>query len=121
MIGQSVRIDVSRNQHHHKGTLTPHLWIEVPDETPIQSTPHLNIVWMKIKLSSAIGMMKIKNQKRDGRGAGPVTLYVRRRKNRYIKTQIIKNKNKNKNENKKQNKTKNGRGFFFSGTSQGTF
>jgi len=63
--------------------------------------------------------MKIKNQKQDGRGAGPAILYGRRRnsflKNRYIKTRIIKNKNKNNNENKNENKNKNknGRGFFF--------
>ena len=48
--------------------------------------------------------MKIKNQKRDGRGRGPAILYGRRRKNRYIKTRIIKNKNKNKNRHKKNKK-----------------
>ena len=50
MIERSVRIGVSRNQHHHKGTLKPHLWIEAPDETPIQSTPHWQHRVAEIKL-----------------------------------------------------------------------
>ena len=47
--------------------------------------------------------MKIKNQKRDGRGQGSAILYGRRRKKRYIKTRIIKNKNKTKNKNENKN------------------
>jgi len=88
MIERSVRIGVSRNQHHHKGTLKPHLWIEAPDETPIQSTPHWQhrVAETGFKLSSATCTVKIKNQKRGGMGQGPAILYGRRRKKVYKNT-----------------------------------
>jgi len=64
MIEQSVGIGVSRNQHHHKGTLKPHLWIEVSDETPIQSTPDDNhhLICLENKQYSATCTIKTKTQ-----------------------------------------------------------